>query len=378
MLFTKHNQGKILCLLFVSASSTIFFGCVQKLPPNHISEDKPDDLKGFWESVENVYGETAERSWGLRSSLVIEERGLFRFSFLTSTKSEFLDSGLGHLKPKGKGLVFVDQHLFPLTWRLLDGDRLEISITHTLAGESPQTYVQAYRRRTEPTEADRAPWSWLNARMRPFRILEEGIEVYAAEHGTFPDPERPESLGPYLSKIPGAPTSGTGSPLRWVRKTDPSRVVLYGFGGDGVDGQGYGDDFAPLTLYGLNAECTSQSPIAGASIAGAWSTVTPFGDSSGMATAKIVLSQEGDVVSGTFTFTSLCNEAREDLGATSFPLEQGRFSGSRLSFVVPIVRGQPKECLLFELQLKGGKLKGSMKENDPKSKRLMRVEFQRD
>lgn len=373
MLFTKPNQEKIMCLLIVSALSTIFFGCVQKLPPNHISEDKPDDLKGFWESVENVYGETAERSWGLRSSLVIEERGLFRFSFLTSTKSEFLDSGMGQLKPKGKGLVFVDQHLFPLTWQLLDGDRLEISITHTLAGESPQTYVETYRRRTEPTEADRAPWSWLNARMRPFRILAEGIEAYAAEHGTFPDPEEPESLGPYLSNIPRDPTSDARSPLRWVRKTDPSRVVLYGRGDDGVDGQGYGDDFAPSTLYGLNAECTSQSPIAGA-----WSTVKPFGDSSGMATAKIVLSQEGDVVSGTFTFTSLPNEAREELGATAFPLEQVGFTSSRLSFVVPIIRGQPKECLLFELQLNGGKLKGTMKENDPKDKRLIRVEFQRD
>jgi hypothetical protein len=243
MLFRTPNKEKILYLLFVLALSMTFLGYAAKPHSDHIAEDEPECLKGFWES--------AEESPDQRS-LVIEDRGLFRHSFLTPTKSMFLDSGRGHLKPEGKGQVFVDQHLFPLTWRLLDGDRLEISITHTLADKSPQSNVHTYRRRTKPTEADRAPWSWLNHRMRAFKILEGGIEAYAAEHGTFPDPERPESLSPYLSEIPSDPS--TGSPLRWVRKTDPQRVVLYGLGADGVDNQGGQGDFAPLMLYGLKAE----------------------------------------------------------------------------------------------------------------------------
>ena len=88
--------------------------------------------------------------------------------------------------------------------------------------------------------------------MQTFKILEGGIGAYAAEQGTFPDPERPESLSPYLSEIPRDPS--TGSPLRWIRRTDPERVILYGLGVDGVDNQGGQGDFAPLMLYGLTAE----------------------------------------------------------------------------------------------------------------------------
>jgi len=121
------------------------------------------------------------------------------------------------------------------------------------------------------------------------------------------------------------------------------------------------------------AGCGNRSPIAGD-----WSTKKEFGDSSAMATAKMTLVHEGDVVSGTFTFTSLPDDAPEELRTTEFSLEQVRFSGSYLSFVVPIFPDDPDECLLFNLQLEGGILKGTMKENDPKDEKSIPVEFQKD
>jgi len=119
--------------------------------------------------------------------------------------------------------------------------------------------------------------------------------------------------------------------------------------------------------------CGKQSPLAGR-----WSSTEPFGDSSGMATAETVLSHEGDIVSGTFRFKTLPDAARKELGALSFPLEQVRFSGGRLSFVVPIMPAQPKECLLFNLQLDGDKLKGTAKENRPENEKLIPVSFKRE
>jgi hypothetical protein len=118
--------------------------------------------------------------------------------------------------------------------------------------------------------------------------------------------------------------------------------------------------------------CGKQSPLAGR-----WSTPEPFGDASGMATAETVFSHEGDVVSGTFKFKSLPDAARKELGATSFPLEQVRYSGGRLSFIVPIMPNQPKECLLFNLQLDGDKLKGTAKENRPEAENLIPVVFKK-
>jgi len=55
-----------------------------------------------------------------------------------------------------------------------------------------------------------------------------------------------------------------------------------------------------------------------------------------------------------------------------------RFSGGRLSFLVPIEPNQPKECLLFDLQLDGDKLKGTAKENRPEVKALIPVVFKRE
>jgi len=97
-----------------------------------------------------------------------------------------------------------------------------------------------------------------------------------------------------------------------------------------------------------------------------------------MATAETVFSHESNVVSGTFRFKTLPDAARKELGALSFPLEQVRFSGGRLSFVVPIAPEQPKECLLFNLQLDGDKLKGTAKENRPENEKLIPVVFKRE
>jgi len=97
-----------------------------------------------------------------------------------------------------------------------------------------------------------------------------------------------------------------------------------------------------------------------------------------MATAETVFSHEGEAVSGTFRFKTLPDAARKELGALSFPLEQVRFSGGRLSFVVPIMPEQPKEGLLFDLQLDGDKLKGTAKENRPENEKLIPVEFKRE
>jgi hypothetical protein len=127
-----------------------------------------------------------------------------------------------------------------------------------------------------------------------------------------------------------------------------------------------------LGLFVLTG-CGKQSPLAGR-----WSTTEPFGDSSGMATAETVLTHEGDVVNGTFKFKTLPDAARKELGATSFPLEQVRYSGGRLSFIVPIAPGQPKECLLFNLQLDGDKLKGTAKENRPEVEQLIPVVFKKE
>lgn len=132
---------------------------------------------------------------------------------------------------------------------------------------------------------------------------------------------------------------------------------------------------AALLILGLVVltGCAKQSPLVGR-----WSTTEPFGDASGMATAETVFTHEGEVVSGTFKFKSLPEAARKELKATSFQLEQVRFSGGRLSFLVPIDPGQPKECLLFDLQLEGDKLKGTAKENRPEVQTLIPVVFKKD
>jgi hypothetical protein len=124
-------------------------------------------------------------------------------------------------------------------------------------------------------------------------------------------------------------------------------------------------------VIGLSG-CGNRSPIAGE-----WSTKGEFGDSSGMATAKIALVHEGNVVSGTFTFTSLPNKALQKLTATVFSLEQARFSDNHLSFIIPIFPDNPRECLLFNLRLEGATLKGTIKENDTKVERSIAVEFQK-
>lgn len=121
-----------------------------------------------------------------------------------------------------------------------------------------------------------------------------------------------------------------------------------------------------------NAGCGRRSPIQGD-----WSTVDEFGDSSGMATATITLVHEGDVVSGNFTFTSLPDEAKEELGKTTFPLEQVRFNGSQITFVVPILPDDSHESLLFKLQLEGEALSGTMKENDPENDKSILVQFRK-
>jgi hypothetical protein len=128
-------------------------------------------------------------------------------------------------------------------------------------------------------------------------------------------------------------------------------------------------------LLGLIAltGCAKQSPLAGR-----WSTTEPFGDASGMATAETVFTHENDVVSGTFKFKSLPDAARKELGTVSFQLEQVRFSGGRLSFVVPIMPNQPKECLLFNLHLDGDKLRGTAKENRPEVATLIPVVFKKE
>jgi len=131
---------------------------------------------------------------------------------------------------------------------------------------------------------------------------------------------------------------------------------------------------APLVVCVIIlAGCGNRSPIAGD-----WTTKEKFGDSSVMAIAKMTLVHDGDVVSGTFTFTSLPDETLEKLKTTEFSLEQVRFSDSHISFVVPILPDDPSECLLFNLKLEGGVLKGSLKENDPKRKKSIPVEFQKD
>jgi hypothetical protein len=119
--------------------------------------------------------------------------------------------------------------------------------------------------------------------------------------------------------------------------------------------------------------CGKQSPLAGR-----WSTTEPFGDETGMATAETVLSHEGEVVSGTFKFKSLPDAARKELGTNTFSLEQVSFIGGRLTFVVPIAPAQPKECLLFNLQLDGDKLKGTAKENRPEVQTLIPVVFKKE
>ena len=119
--------------------------------------------------------------------------------------------------------------------------------------------------------------------------------------------------------------------------------------------------------------CGRKSPLSGR-----WSTTQPFGDSSGMATAETVFTHEGEIVHGTFKFTSLPDDARKELGAVSFQLEQVRFSGGRLSFLVPIAPRQPQECLLFNLQLEGDKLKGTAKENRPEVQTLIPVVFRKE
>lgn len=132
---------------------------------------------------------------------------------------------------------------------------------------------------------------------------------------------------------------------------------------------------AALLILGLIAltGCGKRSPLSGR-----WSTTEPFGDSTGMATAETVFTHEGDVLRGTFKFTSLPDAARKELGAVSFQLEQVRLSGRRLSFIVPIASNQPQECLLFNLQLEGDKLKGTAKENRPEVDKLIPVEFRKE
>jgi hypothetical protein len=120
------------------------------------------------------------------------------------------------------------------------------------------------------------------------------------------------------------------------------------------------------------AGCGKPSPLAGR-----WSTTQPFGDASGMATAELVLEHQGEVISGTFTFKTLPEAAKKELGAVSFQIEQVRFGDGRLSFVVPIAPTQPKECLLFNLQLDGNQLKGTAKENNPEVDKLLPVEFRK-
>ena len=119
--------------------------------------------------------------------------------------------------------------------------------------------------------------------------------------------------------------------------------------------------------------CGKQSPLAGR-----WSTTEPFGDSTGMATAETVFTHEGEVVSGTFKFKTLPDAARRELGATSFQLEQVHFGGGRLSFIVPIAPNQPKEWLLFNLQLEGDRLKGTAQENRPEVQTLIPVVFKKE
>lgn len=127
-----------------------------------------------------------------------------------------------------------------------------------------------------------------------------------------------------------------------------------------------------LSLFVLTG-CAKQSPLVGR-----WSTTEPFGDASGMATAETVFTHEGDSINGTFKFKSLPEAARKELGATSFQLEQVRYSGGRLSFMVPIAPNQPKECLLFDLQLDGDRLKGTAKENRPEVQTLIPVVFKKE
>jgi hypothetical protein len=118
--------------------------------------------------------------------------------------------------------------------------------------------------------------------------------------------------------------------------------------------------------------CGKPSPLAGR-----WSTTQPFGDSSGMATADLVLEQQGEIIKGTFAFTTLPEAAKKELGAVSFQIEQVHFGNGGLSFIVPIAPTQPKECLLFNLKLDGNQLKGTAKENNPEVDKLLPVEFKK-
>jgi len=124
-----------------------------------------------------------------------------------------------------------------------------------------------------------------------------------------------------------------------------------------------------ITLAG----CGKPSPLAGR-----WTTTQPFGDASGMATAELAFVHTNGAVSGTFTFKTLPEEARKELGSLAFQLEQVRFADGQLSFVVPIAPTQPKECLLFNLHLDENRLKGTLKENNPESEKLGPVEFKKE
>jgi len=120
--------------------------------------------------------------------------------------------------------------------------------------------------------------------------------------------------------------------------------------------------------------CGKPSPLVGR-----WSTMQPFGDASGMATAELLLEHQGEVISGTFTFKTMPEAAKKELGgAVSFQIEQVRFGDGLLSFVVPIAPTQPKECLFFNLKLDGNQLKGTAKENNPEVDKLLPVEFKKE
>lgn len=120
------------------------------------------------------------------------------------------------------------------------------------------------------------------------------------------------------------------------------------------------------------AGCGNNSPIAGV-----WSTKGQF-DATGKATAKMTLiHKKDDIVSGTFTFTSLPEIAQKKFEKKKFTLQDVHFDGRNISFIVPIYPDKPKECWLFNLKLKEGTLKGSIKENAPESEYSIAVEFQK-
>ena len=228
----------------IAIVASLALGCLRVSQESQI--ERRERLVGYWQN-----GETPDRP----ISLVIENGGSFRFSFLDASGSMFLDSGMGYLNEDRTGRVFIDQHMAPLTWQRgrRRGSPISIHVTHSLGGPRRVDTFTFGRTADGPGEAEQAPWSWLTPRMRALKMLEDGIEAYAAEHGEFPDPARPELLTPYLVEIPADPSSTAGEPLRWALQTDPPRAVLYFYvvGDNGIDDGGGEGDLVVWTLYGL-------------------------------------------------------------------------------------------------------------------------------